>query len=153
MIPGISILCIIPYLWSIKKIHFVLQKTRTCVFYNVNTVATSIPQLILGLRPANERRRYFNDASHWLAANLVSALYSCYLGDAGQIIGLSFFNFNTFNIISMCCYDKENAHLYISETFFKQFSTSTGKTFSGPLFTKKTLSYWYRNVPIRSTLR
>ena len=31
--------------------------------------------LILGLHPANERRRYFcNDVSHWLGANLESAL-------------------------------------------------------------------------------
>ena len=32
--------------------------------------------LIPGLRPANERRRYFvmNDVSHWLGTNLESAL-------------------------------------------------------------------------------
>ena len=33
------------------------------------------PGLILGLRPANERRHYFicNDVSHWLGASLESA--------------------------------------------------------------------------------
>ena len=31
-------------------------------------------ELILGLRPANERRRYKVTPSHWLGANLESAL-------------------------------------------------------------------------------
>ena len=34
-----------------------------------------IAGLILGLRPANERRRYKVTPSHWLGANLESALY------------------------------------------------------------------------------
>ena len=33
-----------------------------------------IPGLILGLRPANERQRYFVTASHWLGANLESGM-------------------------------------------------------------------------------
>ena len=32
------------------------------------------PGLVLGLHPANERRRYFVTTSHWLGANLESAL-------------------------------------------------------------------------------
>ena len=37
------------------------------------TFQGQITELILGLRLANERRR--NDVSHWLGANLESALY------------------------------------------------------------------------------
>ena len=34
-------------------------------------------ELILGVRPANERRRYFfNEVSNWLGANLESTLYT-----------------------------------------------------------------------------
>ena len=38
---------------------------------------TVASELILGLRPANERRRYKVTPSHWLGANLESALPAC----------------------------------------------------------------------------
>ena len=51
------------------------SQTQTNMSEIIHPIHTSDYRVILGLRPANERRRFFiNDVSHWLGASLESAL-------------------------------------------------------------------------------
>ena len=52
-----------------------VSKSKKSMHGNFHTIHILFTELILGLRPANKRRRYLVATSHWHGANLESALY------------------------------------------------------------------------------